>query len=80
VPGFGSVVWFGVLVPRGVSDEIAAKMNAAVVKAVARPGVRKLSIERNVEPESSTPAELEATIRAEPARWEPVVKRANLKE
>ena len=80
VPGFSSVVWFGVLAPRGTSDEIVAKMNAAIVKAVARPEVRKLFIERNVEPRSSTPAELEATIRAELAQWEPVVRKANLRE
>ncbi len=80
VPGFSSVVWFGVLAPRAVPDEIVAKVNAAIVKAVARPDVRKLFTDRNVEPRSSTPEQMEATIRGELEKWAPVIKKANIKE
>ena len=79
VPGFASVVWFGVLAPSGVPDAIAARLNDAVGKAVARPEVRKLFIDRNVEPRSSTPAQMSAVIRAELEQWGPVVKKANIK-
>jgi len=79
VPGFSSVVWFGLLAPRGVPDDIVARLNAAVVKAVARPEVRKLFIDRNVEPRSSTPAELEKIIRDELELWGPVIRRADIK-
>jgi tripartite-type tricarboxylate transporter receptor subunit TctC len=80
VPGFSSVVWFGVLAPRAVPDEIVAKVNAAIVKAVARPDVRKLFTDRNVEPRSSTTEQMEATIRGELEKWAPVIKKANIKE
>ncbi len=50
VPGFSSSVWFGLLAPRGVPDDIAAKLHAAIASAVARPEVRKLFTDRNVEP------------------------------
>ncbi len=79
VPGFASVVWFGVLAPSGVPDAIAARLNDAVGKAVARPEVRKLFIDRNVEPRSSTPAQMAAVIRGELEQWGPVVKKANIK-
>ena len=79
VPGFSSVVWFGVLAPRGLPDAIAAKLNAAIVRAVARPEVRKLFIDRNVEPRSSTPQEMERLIRSELELWGPVVKKADIK-
>ena len=79
VPGFSSVVWFGVLAPRGVPDDIAAKLNAAIVKAVARPEVRKLFIDRNVEPHSTTPAEMDKTIQDELDKWGPVIKKADIK-
>ncbi len=79
VPGFNSVVWFGLLAPKAVPDDIAAKLNAAIVKAVARPEVRKLFTDRNVEPRSSTPEQMEAVIRGELEKWGPVVKRANIK-
>ena len=79
VPGFSSVVWFGVLAPRGVPDAIAAKLNTAIVNAVARPEVRKLFIDRNVEPQGSTPAVMETTIQDELNKWAPVVKKADIK-
>ena len=79
VPGFRSVAWFGVLAPKGVPDDIAQKMQAAIVKAVARPEVRKLFADRGVEARSSTPQEFEKMIRDEVAQWGPVVVKADIK-
>mgnify|MGYP003343040740 FL=1 len=80
VPGFRSMAWFGLLAPRAVPDEIANKIHAAILKAVARPEVRKLFVDRNVEARSSTPAELDKLIRDEMAQWGPVVNRSDVKE
>jgi tripartite-type tricarboxylate transporter receptor subunit TctC len=79
LPGFRSVVWFGLLAPRGVPDDIAAKLHAAITRAVARPEVRKLFIERHVVPHSSTPQELEQMIRDDLEQWGAVVKKADIK-
>ena len=79
VQGFRSVAWFGVLAPKAVPDDIAQKMQAAIVKAVARPEVRKLFAERGVEARSSTPQEFEKMIRDEVAQWGPVVTKADIK-
>ncbi|MFT3820867.1 MAG: tripartite tricarboxylate transporter substrate binding protein [Rubrivivax sp.] len=79
VPGFRSVAWFGVLAPKGLPDDIAARMQAAIVKAVALPEVRKLFADRNVEARSSTPQEFEKLIRDEIAQWGPVVSKADIK-
>ncbi|MBL8347589.1 MAG: tripartite tricarboxylate transporter substrate binding protein [Rubrivivax sp.] len=79
VPGFASVVWFGVLAPRGVPDDIVGRLNAAIVKAVARPEVRKLFVDRNVEPRSNTPAEFDKLIRDELELWAPVIRKADIK-
>ena len=79
VPGFRSVAWFGVLAPRGVPDDVAAKIHAAVQYAVARPEVQKLFGDRNIEARSSTPQELDKIIRDEMAQWGEVVKRSNIR-
>jgi tripartite-type tricarboxylate transporter receptor subunit TctC len=79
VPGFASVVWFGVLAPKGVPDDVAAKLQAAIAKAVARPEVSKLFTSRNVEPRSTTQAEFERLIQSELDLWGPVVKKADIK-
>jgi tripartite-type tricarboxylate transporter receptor subunit TctC len=79
VPGFSAVVWFGVLAPKGVPDAIVDKLSATVAAAVAKPDVRRLLIERNVEPRSTTPVEFDKLIRDELGRWGPVIKRADIK-
>ncbi len=79
VPGFRSQAWFGLLAPKGVPDDIANKLHAAIVQAVARPEVRKLFSDRNVAARSSTPAEFEQMIRDEIQQWTPVVARTDIK-
>ncbi|MEO8299540.1 MAG: tripartite tricarboxylate transporter substrate binding protein [Burkholderiales bacterium] len=75
VPGFKSVVWFGVLAPKGLPPEVAAKLHAAIVQAVNKPDVRKLFLDRNVEPHTSTPEELAQLIKAERDQWSPIIKK-----
>jgi tripartite-type tricarboxylate transporter receptor subunit TctC len=79
VPGFRSQAWFGLLAPRDVPADVVGKLNAAIAKAVARPELRKLFAERNVEARSGTPGDLEKLIRDEIAQWGPVVTRADIK-
>jgi tripartite-type tricarboxylate transporter receptor subunit TctC len=78
VPGFRSTAWFGVLAPRGIPDEIARKLNAAIVAVVNRPDVRKKFADRKVEARSSTPQELENIIKDEMKQWAPVIRQAKI--
>ncbi len=76
--GFTSVCWFGVLAPKGVPDEVAAKLQAAIAAAVNRPEVRKMFLDRKVEPRSSTPDEFENLIKDDVNQWGPVVRKAKI--
>lgn len=78
VPGFRSVAWFGVLGPKGLPSDVTAKLQQAIAAAVAKPEIRKMFAERNVEARSSTPRELEAVIRDDMGLWGPVVRTANI--
>lgn len=78
LPGFRSYGWFGIFAPKGTPDEIVAKLNAAIVAAVARPEVQKYFAERNVEARSSTPEGLGKLILDDIAQWGPVIKKANI--
>jgi tripartite-type tricarboxylate transporter receptor subunit TctC len=78
IPGFKSVAWFGVLAPKGLPDDIAAKLHAAIVAAVNRPEIRKLFAERQTEAKTSTPQELDSLIRDEVSQWGPVVRKAKI--
>jgi tripartite-type tricarboxylate transporter receptor subunit TctC len=57
-PGYNSVGWAGLYVPNGTPQLIIDKLNAAIVKAVALPEVKKEFAQQGVEGASSTQAEV----------------------
>lgn len=78
VPGFAASAWFGLLAPKATPADILAKVNGAVVAAVARPEVRKIFIDRRIEPHSSTPQEMERRIAGEMKHWGEVIRKAGI--
>lgn len=78
VPGFRSSAWFGLLAPKNTPEDVIAKLNAAVVAAVAKPEIRKMFADRKIEARSTTPEEMEKVIRDEVNQWGPVVRKANI--
>lgn len=78
VPGFASTAWFGVLAPKGVPADVHARLHAAVTAAVARPEIRKLFSERNIEARSSTPQQMEALIASEQKHWGQVIRKGGI--
>jgi tripartite-type tricarboxylate transporter receptor subunit TctC len=69
--------WFGLLGPAGMAPEIVAKLNAEVRRILAMPGLgERLSA---IELAASTPEELDAFIRAEMARWAPLIQKLGIK-
>lgn len=78
VPGFKSQAWFGVLAPKGIPPDVEKKLRDAIANAVAQPDVRKIFIERKVEPRSGNSEELEKLIRDEVGQWTPVITKYNI--
>jgi tripartite-type tricarboxylate transporter receptor subunit TctC len=62
-PGYSAVGWGGIFVPNGTPQDAVDKLNAAIVKAVAAPEVRKKFEEQGTEGASSTAAELAKMLR-----------------
>jgi len=82
LPGFHVSIWQGIFVPKGVSKEIVAKIDTAVVAALADPGVRKRLAEIGQEIPSSelqSPDGFSAFHKAEIEKWWPVIKAANIR-
>lgn len=78
VPGFKSQAWFGVLAPKGIPPDVEKKLRDAIAKAVAQPDVRKIFIDRKVEPRSGSAEDLEKLIRDEVGQWNPVITKYNI--
>jgi tripartite-type tricarboxylate transporter receptor subunit TctC len=82
LPGLHLSVWHGYWVPKNTPQPIVAKLNAAVVAALADVSVvqRLRDLGQEFWPrEQQTPAVLAAFHRAEIERWWPIVKAAGIK-
>lgn len=80
--GFHVEIWSGIWVPKGTPKDIVAKLNAAVVEALADPAVRKRLAEVGLDippRDQQTPEALAAHQRAEVKKWWPMIKAANIK-
>jgi tripartite-type tricarboxylate transporter receptor subunit TctC len=82
LPGFYMTLWSGLWVPKGTPRGAIAKLNAAVVEALADPAVseRFAQLGLAVPPRSlQTPEALAAFQKAEIEKWWPIIKAANIK-
>jgi tripartite-type tricarboxylate transporter receptor subunit TctC len=82
LPGYYVLSWHAVWVPKTTPKSVIAKLNAAVVEALADPAVRKrlADIGQEIFPrEQLTPEALSGYQKAEIEKWWPMVKAANIK-
>ena len=73
-PGFEVTNWYGVLVPAATPPAIVERLRVEVVKALDSAEVRDKLAAEGVSPKSSTPEAMAAHIKAEIAKWAPVIK------
>ena len=74
-PDLVATTWFGVSGPAGVPADIVSKLNAAVVKVLALPEVRKRLERDAIETRAMTPEEFTAFMASEIDKWAPLARR-----
>ena len=74
VPGYEATSWFGLLAPAGTPPAIVGQLNAAILKALADPEVKKKLAEQGAEAHGETPAQFASFIQSETAKWGKVVQ------
>lgn len=74
VTGFEASGANGLVGPAGMPGPIVEKLNAAVVRIVKDPAMRKFLSEQGADPFTTTPAEYSAYIKSEVAKWAKAVK------
>jgi tripartite-type tricarboxylate transporter receptor subunit TctC len=82
IPGLYASGWFGLFGPRGLSKEVRAKLNDAMVKGLADPKVRERFSDLGLDVasrEQQSPEGLAAFHKAEIDKWWPIIKAANIK-
>jgi tripartite-type tricarboxylate transporter receptor subunit TctC len=82
LPGFYMTLWSALWVPKGTPKAAIAKLNAAVLEALADPAVRERFAQFGLEvpPRAlQTPEALAAHHKAEIAKWWPIIKAGNIR-
>jgi len=78
-PGFDVTTWYSLMVPAGTPQRIVTPIHDAAATTLRRADVQQAMIGQGLEPETSTPQELAARIRAETRTWAEVIKAAGIK-
>ena len=79
VPDYDVTLWHGLIGPKGMSPEIVAKINAAVVKSLKLKETEDQLQNDGVAPAGGTPQQFGTTIKNEIEMWRKVVVTANIK-
>jgi tripartite-type tricarboxylate transporter receptor subunit TctC len=82
VPGLYLPGWFAFFAPKGTPKDVVAKLNAAMVEALADPAVRARFSDLGLDVasrEQQTPEGLAAFHKAEIEKWWPMIKAAGIK-
>jgi tripartite-type tricarboxylate transporter receptor subunit TctC len=79
VPGYEATIWLGIMAPAGTPKAIVDKLNAGIGKAVSTPETKAAWTKQGAESLVMTPAEFDAYLRADIAKWAGVIQKAGIK-
>jgi tripartite-type tricarboxylate transporter receptor subunit TctC len=82
LPGFHASLWYGLWAPKDTAKEIVARLNAAMLEALAHEETRKRFADLGIDTpprEQQTPDALRAFQKTEADKWWPIIKAANIK-
>jgi tripartite-type tricarboxylate transporter receptor subunit TctC len=82
LPGFYTAPWHAFWAPRGTSPEVIARLNGAIVDALADAAVRKRLADAGLQivaRKRQTPDALAAFQKSEIERWWPILKEAGVR-
>jgi tripartite-type tricarboxylate transporter receptor subunit TctC len=79
MPDYEVDSWYAVFAPAGTSPASIARLQQAIVHALALPEVRRKLIEQGGDPVGSTPEELDRVVKAELRRWAEVIRQGHIK-
>ena len=82
MPGFQASLWYGLWAPKDTPKDIIARLNAAMLEALAHEETRKRFADLGINApsrEQQTPEALRAFQKSEADKWWPIIKAANIK-
>ena len=74
VPGYEARGWNGILAPAGTPKSVIDRLHQDIVKIVRSPEFAQVLAGEGATPIGNTPAELDAIVRADLAKWAKIIK------
>jgi len=78
VAGFDVVAWNGLYAPAGTPQEVIDTLNKALHEVLAEADLKKRALDLGIDTRASSPAELDARMRSDIAKWGAVIANANI--
>ena len=79
VPGYDTVVWWGLLGPGGLSADLVARISKDCAEALHAPAVKQRLDNLGATVAGTSPADFAKLIRADYEKWGPIIKAAGMK-
>jgi len=79
VPGYDATIWLGLMAPIGTPKAIVDKLNETVSKIVSQPDVKQAWTKQGAVPMIMNPMVFDKYMRDDIAKWNRVIKTANIK-
>jgi tripartite-type tricarboxylate transporter receptor subunit TctC len=73
IPGFEASLWYGIVAPARTPPEVVQKIASEIAAVLKLPDIRERLIALGSEPADTTPESFAAFIKAEAAKWGPIV-------
>ncbi|MDB5795970.1 MAG: tripartite tricarboxylate transporter substrate binding protein [Noviherbaspirillum sp.] len=78
LPQFNSSTWFAVVAPPGTPDDVAQKLNSAIVEVLNMKDVRQKFLDQGAEVVGNTPKQMNEFVANERTRWKKVIDSAGV--
>jgi tripartite-type tricarboxylate transporter receptor subunit TctC len=79
LPGYELVGWFALMLPGATPADVVTRVNALAVQALRLPGMKERLLSDGTEVVASSPQEFDAFTRKELAKYEKLVRAANIR-
>ena len=70
--------WFGLLAPAGTPPAVIDQLSGEITRMMATPAMRERAAQDGATPVGNKPAEFERFLRAEVAKWTPIIRQAGI--
>jgi tripartite-type tricarboxylate transporter receptor subunit TctC len=79
LPGYEARGWNGILAPAGTPKPVIERLNHEIVKIVRSPEFNQVLATEGATAVGNTPAEFDAVIRADIAKWTKIIREAGIR-